>query len=523
MTKNNESKEKTPVQEKASPAGFFQNLIMSLFKSADPEVENKRKLRVIAKNLSKTKYHNFYRPGSTEMQAPFARLIYEIYRIVAPAQAIFKANQNIKLFQRQIMNYSLSEQQVNLLGHFSEEYLFDTAKKIPLRQLQQQTESDLESFSTGFDAKRAADTENLYRTFMLFRDFCMFDFYFMLKKFDSGLQENVFTETPQFGKVNAEYILDDLKDFMTVAYPLSDDVSWTPLFEMLKATHGTDFVSAANWKKIVAKLKMIQLSGALDMIVRLISKNPDYEAEVKGNRLSIVEPYVDSVQDSARKVLSEIAERQKESKVGNISVQIFGQNTAQNLKNYTESLNAVLEKKGLNRCAYTEPLNYLKTFLLEYVKTDMRQYFDVVVIRGQWDASLSAPMSNAYQDLLNISDRITEFDASLAEDGSIGMKIKTLLPKTAHDAGAENIINRLVGDADDQAKGFILSGTHDFVTIGKTMKQLIEDISKPKPVIVQNWRELEKYSESPLKEFSVSIYKKIYLFVQLVKTYLEDN
>ena len=167
-----------------------------------------------------------------------------------------------------------------------------------------------------------------------------------------------------------------------------------------------------------------------------------------------------------------------------------------------------------------EPLNYLKTFLVEFVKKTIREYYDVVVIRGQWDATLSAPMSNAYQELLKLSDEITNFDEMMSEDGMMGSKIKTLLPKTAHDAGAENIINRVVSDANDSARGYIIQGTQNLITIGKTVKQLIEDYALPKPVIVQNWKELDKFFETPLKEFSVNLYKKIYLFVQLMQTYI---
>ena len=65
--------------------------------------------------------------------------------------------------------------------------------------------------------------------------------------------------------------------------------------------------------------------------------------------------------------------------------------------------------------------------LLDYVKKEIRELFDIVVIRGQWDASLSAPMSNAYQELLKTSTEITNFDISLAEDGPLGSKIKNLL------------------------------------------------------------------------------------------------
>ena len=77
-----------------------------------------------------------------------------------------------------------------------------------------------------------------------------------------------------------------------------------------------------------------------------------------------------------------------------------------------------------------------------------------------------------------------------------------------------------ISDANDSARGYIIQGTQNLITIGKTIKQLIEDYSLPKPVIVQNWKELEKFFETPLKEFSVDVYKKIYLFVQLMQTFI---
>jgi hypothetical protein len=201
-------------------------------------------------------------------------------------------------------------------------------------------------------------------------------------------------------------------------------------------------------------------------------------------------------------------------------MQIFGTANPQSLKYYVAEFNPPLEKKDLSLLEYTEPLNYMKTFLVEFVKKAIREYYDVVVIRGQWDATLSAPMSNAYQELLKLSDEITDFDEMMAEEGSMGVKVKTLLPKTAHDAGAENIINRVVSDANEMARGYIIQGTQALIIIGKTVKQLLEDYVLPKPILVQNWKELEKYIDAPMKEFSVDIYKKIYLFVQLMQTYI---
>ena len=129
-------------------------------------------------------------------------------------------------------------------------------------------------------------------------------------------------------------------------------------------------------------------------------------------------------------------------------------------------------------------------------------------------------MSNAYQELLKTSDEITVFDENFGEEGAMGMKIKNLMPKTSHDASAESIINRVVSDANEEARGFIITSTQNLIVIGKTIKQLIEDYSKEKHLIVQNWKELEKFIEEPMKDFSVKIYKKIYLFVQLMQNYI---
>jgi len=205
-----------------------------------------------------------------------------------------------------------------------------------------------------------------------------------------------------------------------------------------------------------------------------------------------------------------------------ISEQIFGKKEIKALRYYVPAACDALAKKNLPVFKYSEPLNYLKAFITENVKTDIREYYDVVVIRGQWDAQLSAPLSNAYQELLKISDEISKFDNSMSETGPSGIKIKTLLPKTSHDSGAENIIKRLVGDANDEARSFLVTSTQDLVTIGRLMKQLIEDYLKQKPVLVGNWHELEKYIDKPMKEFSIGIYKKIYLFVQLMQQYLSN-
>ena len=87
-------------------------------------------------------------------------------------------------------------------------------------------------------------------------------------------------------------------------------------------------------------------------------------------------------------------------------------------------------------------------------------------------------------------------------------------------------MNRLVNDANEAAYKFIVVSTRNLITMGKIIKSLVEDYAKQKPMLIGNWKELEKYAETPLKDMNIDLYKKIYLFSTLVKeslTKMEDD
>ena len=517
VNKSSQNKKEAPKES------FFQSFFSSLFGNSNPEADKKRKLRNIAKAISKSKYKSFYKPSTVEMQAPFGKFIYDIYKTVAPAQIMFKNLPNPSIFTRHIINYILSDNQRKIEEQLDEQKILEVSRKLPMKELKKQVELKLQEFINEFNDEKALCAENLSKSFTLFKAFCTFDYYLIIRKFDSSYREFNFNTTPRLEKINAEYVLNDLKDFMEIAYAMTDNsIDWHTLFAMIKSSQQKEVISYNNWKKILEKIKSIQASRSLDLIVQHIGQETGYSTKPISDFRSVLEPYIENFENETKALLQKIESEQKENKASNLSVQIFGASDTQNLKYYIPSFNAVLEKKNLEVIVYAEPLNYLKTFLLEYLKKDIREYYEIVVIRGQWDSRLSAPMSNAYQELLKTSEMITAFDENFSEEGSMGMKIKTLLPKTAHDASAESIINRVVSDANDEARGYIITSTQNLVVIAKTIKQLLEDFSKEKHLIVQNWKELEKFFEVPFKDFSVNIYKKIYLFVQLMQNYIVE-
>lgn len=502
---------------------FFQKLFENFFNSSDPEAQKKRKLKNLGKTFNKSKFHSFYRPASDEAMPTLPKFMFDLAKVTFPAQITFAKIQNPNQYKHQVINYTLSQRQLDLLEHFDEDFIVKKVRETSIKTVTSVITKELDEFAASFDNALMSKAENLYKALVLFRDFCNFDYYAFLRKFSSAVKQNSFDVVPEFSKIDAGYILDNLMDFVMVAYPIVDDsVDWQSFFEMQKQIYGRELVASGTWKKIVSRISAIKNSGSFEMMIQLISKNPDYITDAHFSYESLIEPYLDNIQTETRSILSRISDGQKESKAHQLCSQIFGSTTVEAIHYYTSASNSVFEKKELGTYEYCDALNYLKSFLVEYVKRDIREFFDVVVIRGQWDASLSAPVSNAYQELLKVSEEITAFDDSLAEDGTLGVKIKTLLPKTAHDPGAENIINRVISDSNEQAKGFLHLCTQNLIVIARTIKILIEDYSKTKPTICRNWKELEKYIEKPMKDFCVDIYKKIYMFVQLMQIYLQN-
>jgi hypothetical protein len=506
-----------------SGGNFFQNLFSSLFNSSDPEAEKKRKLKNIAKRLSNTHYH-FYKAGNNEVLPAFAKFFYDIYKSISPAQTMLQNVPNEAAFKRIVIEYFLSDRQKKIEEELTEETILSKSKTESIGKLTVHIKKSLELYSSDFDSDRITAIETMYSQFLAFRDFCLYDYYFMLKKFYSSLREKDFSGNPHFDKINAEYIADDLKDFIAVAWSLPQNADWPRLIKMFKDLRNTEPVSPAGFKKIISRLDSIHQAEVFEMMIQLATKNPDYKPVVTKSQTSIVESYLDKFKLETFAVLRKLEEQEKGTKVNDLLIKVFGTTAVLYMKNYTEQAGNNLEKKRLRGYLYYEPLNYLKGFLLEYVKKNIREYSELVLIRGKWaTAALSAPISNAYNDLLSVSDAITVFDESLSEEGSVGIKIKTLLPRVLHDTDAANIVNRQINDVNDKAKIFILDSTRNLITIGKTIKPLLEDQAKKSPEMIINWKELEHFSDTPPRELGIEVYKKIYLFVLLMQTCMSTS
>jgi len=500
-------------------SSFFSNLFASLFGGNDPEAQKKRILKNIAKNLQKTKFR-FYKSGSHEAEPGLAKFFYDIYKTLSNAQKAFQET-NPNALKNVVINSMLSDNQKQIIDNLTEDAINDLGKKMPLKELSEKVKKDIESFNSEFDNAKLTKIDTLYTKLIVMMNLCTYDYYFIIKKFDSSFKEHNFSAQPRFQAINSSYIAEDLKNFIDVAWGIPFDADWDDVFKLLKFIKGTDIIAPNLWRRVLAKIRTIKDKHVFEMMIQLISSNPAYKDTYKTEDLHIADDYLSQIRKQSDAALDAIKKRQAASKVDSLLSQVFGTNAIPKLKNYNDSNCDILERKGIGSYLYATPLSYLKQFLLEYTKKEVREISDILVIRGEWsNQQMSTPMSEAFHQLLELNEKITVLDNHMGENSDWGIKIKTHLPRADRDRDSKGIIQTTLKDANNMAAQCIISAVQNFVIFDRNLKMLLEDFVKmPRSELLLNWKDLDHFAEGRLKQMCVDVYKKIFGFVQLMQNF----
>lgn len=497
---------------------FFQDIITSIFNSSNSDALKKRMLKKAAKDLSKSKYH-FYKYSSHEVDISFAKFFYEIYKAISPAQLMFSnANQNSLKYI--VISQSLSDEQKQLIDDLSEENIRKIAGSMALPELSKKVNEILEKFNAEINRDKIIKIDSLYTKFVLFRNFCQYDFFFLLKKFDSSLRERSFNATPHFQPIGGSYVTEDIKNFTAIAWSLPVDADWEDVFRLLKALKGVEPITLNVWKKILLRLKSVREYNIFELMIQLITEDPGYRESYKMEENHIMDEYILEIRKTAEATLEQIESEQKAGKVDNLLSEIFETSSIEALKYYNEDTSSVYENKKLTALIYAEPLSYLKHFLLDYVKRDVRALSDILLVRAEWSAQqMAKPMSEAYHQMLEIAAGITKLDEKFGDTGEYGNKVKTLLPRVERDREAKNIAQMVIHDANNEAAGLLLVSRQHFVAYAKNLKMLLEDFVKPHSELIMNWKALDTFAENTLKQKCIDVYKKLFAFVSLLQNF----
>jgi hypothetical protein len=504
--------------DKKETRGLFSQIFSFLLESSDPEHEKKRLLKETARTLKRMKPRR-YNPKTDTAEPALARLFFEFYRTLGPAQKLLSHADSSKLLKTVLIEKYTTKEQSALKERLSEESLKQRAANTPPQQLGEEVREEIKAFFADFDNTRTQEINSSYRDLAALIDLVNFDYYFLLKKFDSRLQEGVFDINPRFEAINALYVEEELKEFLDLFAGLDPAADFDRLLEVLTEYRGVEMIPAAQWKRLLHLIRQLKKSEELLLIMRFISGKPAYRARPAAHKENILESFLANFKMQSELTVQKIGQEKTNKKIDELVAKVFGSPPQIRLSWYTEKANIVFSKKMLAGYIYILPLGYLKAFLLDFAKKDLRQLVDLLVITGKWkDHNQTQVLSEEFHQLLGISDEILDFDESLKEDGEYGRKIQAVIIKADKNQQALTQLRYLLKKINEQAQSMIVRSSQHFVVLGKLLKQLIEEPRPDSPVLIVNWRELENKAGKSAKQLVIPVYNQIYHFVRLLKT-----
>ncbi len=524
MAASDSSKKTKPNTDNRAEGSFgFLSRLLNLFAGeGDPEREKKRLLKEIEKQLKKQRY-KFYKPKTGEALPALARFFYDIYKAVAPAHIQIKHAEASSVLKVIVIEHYLSDKQRELEGKFDEEVIRARSREIPTKDLAAEYKEHVISFFSSFNSQLVATINSTYNLLDVFLQVIHFDYYFLIKKFDSRIGEGDFRYKPRFEAINGEYISDDLKDFMEVIPLLDEQRDWQVVFTILQQYKNAEVMTPDQWKGVLRSISNVRRNGILTMMIRHIDSDPHYKSGASPPRHKIVEEHLSKLKTRIEMTIQKVINENRANTINELASKVFGTEAVSRTRNYTDKANIAYSKKMLGGYTYVQPLNYLKAFLIDYLKGEIKATVDLLLIRGQWAAPvLAQQLSEPFHKLVELNDELLAFDQSLADDGEKGSLLKSALHKSDKDKGMVRVLKQRLSEVNSEALRIAKESAQYLVSLAKYIKALLDDHKKKPAEMILNWREIEAASERSIDASLSSIYKQIYYFSQLIQYYLKN-
>jgi len=476
-------------------------------------------LKQLGKEISQNKYAKFYRVKQRELDTGFAMYFYSLYRVLYPLQSFLRDPVNETKIKQITLEAFLDKQMMDMIKQLSPEVIAER-KKNTGTEFSTKLEEELVALISGFDSPKIAAADACYNLIASMKQFVLFNFCGMLKKFDPEMREGDFLTQPKFSELDAGFVAPELATFVSIMPTFEENSDWKTVFEIFKyCKGGTEVMPLAQWNSLLASLKDVKQSRILDLIGKLATGNPIWEIKHSPPpHETLSASWLDNKNREIRGVITEILGSQRSAQISSLVDVVFGSSEVVRLNNYTPEKERILVDKGVDDgYRYAPALNHLLAFIHDYIEKEIHELCDLLLVRGQWtNSSASRTMSEGYHEVLEITGEILELDESLDDDGANGARLRGALIRVDRDKTQSRYISSITNTVNEEALNMINRAVPSLIVVGKHFKMLMDDLQRKPFELVMNWKELALYSKTPISQRIAAAYKKINYFVQLM-------
>ena len=488
----------------------------------------KRKLKELSKKINKFS-NKYYKTNSNELTPDFATLIYKINKSIADVTMILNSIET-EIVKRRLIEYHLNERQMLILEKMDENTIEEEAEVSDIKEISMKLKSLLKEFITEFSQTKIKEIESQYKSIMNLIKLSKFDFITILRKFYpkipySAKLSELNLENMKFSSIKAKILSENLKDFQESIAFVDDQKNWDEIFKIVFSMKGFNSWDSKEWIKISKHLKQMKTNNYLTNVIMHAEGDLSYIPALHSEEdFKIIEEYTLALKNRVSKILNSLVSKKKSKVSGEIIKNIFGNNYRLLSINHLDEniLKDIEEKVPGNKLKHIYSLSCIKTYIEEIFKTEVKEFQEMILVRATWvNKKENKEMHEVYYEILEVGEKINNLEVDLAPNKNHGQKIKKLI--TSKKGSFTNKQNEeFVLGLSEEIFGIIKTFLNKIIYLVKKTKTILEDYDRKKDhEVINNWKEIDNYSEKRTKKIMSLNYKKMYYMAKLIQNNLK--
>lgn len=497
-----------------------------IFGQPDAYFETKKLLKATEKKLKKIT-PVIYDTKKETVTPKFARIIYEIYRIVYPAKQIVDIIRNTKsnnLLQIYFVENTLTKEQRKLLTAFSKENITKEVIEKGYNKASKAISKKESSYVKSFNKNAVIEANEKYSALMDLADIIAFDYYPLLKRFNKNLKEDYLVENPSFSNVDGRYIIEYLKGLSGTIDPIEIGSPYVEAGENFAKFKNRTLLPSSDIERLMGIVKKMVKEEYLPLLIKIVDNDPFYRPSESHRTEDVFQNYIKLLNNKIKENL-EFAKKEKINvEVKNRLSQLFGRTDINTLKNYNSEKNSMLERLEVGIFAYADPLNYLKYFIMEKYNRYIRETVNSLIVEAKFYQSDNLKkLSNNFYRANELIKEIMKLDESLKESEPRGSRFKLLIRKAGSgDAQSKKLASEYIAQLNSEAKKIIKTAIISMEFIVGILGKISEEAKhKTNQTIISNAKQVQGVRNKEFLEDLVKAVDDMKNITKIMTIYLE--
>ncbi|MDA0028948.1 DUF5312 domain-containing protein [Brachyspira hyodysenteriae] len=283
---------------------------------------------------------------------------------------------------------------------------------------------------------------------------------------------------------------------------------------------GMPAIPEKNIKSFLARVKYLQTPDIMHDIIVYLLKDFTYKCSVNPSNVNIFVNYITDFTNNLKKDMDSIVADIKSSKIAGMRNKIFNGIEILKMSNVNEERNEQLEKFDCPIFTCVEPLQYIKTFIIEMFDINYKDPLNDMFLGAEFTSKdRNSQGLDAFYILNDVREVIQRFDTMLSPESENFKRLKTWLVSKNKANANKDLIETMVNKIDTEGNKIVLSVYNSVIDLTTIVKNILEDCRNNTKLEITNANKIQY-----LPKFNLDIAKNMLddfdNFIALMKNFV---